>query len=370
MQDRNILITGSEGFIGKNLYYRLKESGFTQIYGWDKQNSIAELYDYLTKANTVFHLAGVNRPENISEFDEINSGLTATIVHYLVKIKKTPQIIFSSSTQVALDNPYGKSKRGAEELLKRYSEETGATVTVYRLTNVFGKWSRPNYNSVVSTFCHNIANGLSIEIHDKNKELELVYIDDVVKSFVSQLANIKKNGFIIKTGEPTYSITLGQLAELVTSLRNSRHDLVLSDFSDPFIKKLNSTFLSYLPEHNNFPITKEDNRGKLTELLKSKHIGQIFISTTKEGVIRGNHYHHTKVEKFCVIKGNAFISLRKIDSDSIIKYNVSGKKIEIVDIPPGYTHNIENIGKDEMICLFWASEIFDPENTDTYFLKV
>jgi UDP-2-acetamido-2,6-beta-L-arabino-hexul-4-ose reductase len=256
--------------------------------------------------------------------------------------------------------------------LKEYSKETNNNIVIYRLSNIFGKWCRPNYNSVVATFCHNIANNLPIMINNPENELRLIYIEDIIEDIIKCLEEDEDGYSGNRYIKPTYTVTVGKLASIINSFKESRDSMIIPDFSNPLIKKLYSTYLSYLPE-NEFSYelrTNKDDRGNLTELLKSPQFGQIFMSTTKPGVIRGNHYHHTKVEKFCIIKGKGRINFRKINCDNIISYEASDDRIEIIDIPPCYTHNIENIGSDEMIVLFWANEIFSKESPDTYSMKV
>jgi UDP-2-acetamido-2,6-beta-L-arabino-hexul-4-ose reductase len=302
----------------------------------------------------------------------VNTGLTSHILEELRGLNKRTPIVFSSSTQAALENDYGSSKKHAEDLLFRYGKETGAPVAVYRLTNVFGKWCRPNYNSVVATFCHNIANGLPITMSDSSARVKLVYVDDVIESFFRHLdGNEEHKNSILESG-PVFEVTLQQLADLIYGFKAIRESLRIPAMDDAFQKRLYSTYLSYLPvnEFSYRPLEREDNRGRLVELLKSPASGQMFVSTTHAGITRGNHYHHTKVEKFIVVKGKAIIRFRKIDSEEVITCNVSDNPIEIVDIPPGYTHHIENAGEEDMIVLFWANEIFDPGKPDTHFLNV
>jgi len=367
---RNILVTGAEGFIGKNLCVRLKEIGNLNIFKSDINTSERELRKYLNSADFIFHLAGVNRPENVNEFQKVNTGLTTSICDYLISLKKKTSIILSSSTQAELDNPYGISKREAENYVLNYSKITGAKVAIYRLPNVFGKWSRPNYNSVVATFCYNIANDIPIKINDPNSQISLVYIDDIVNSFISHLKiEIDRDYYNVT---PVFSITVGELASIVQSFKNKRKELQVNDLSNQLNRYLYATYLSFL-DKNDFKynaVSRGDNRGNLCELFKFPLGDQIFISTTKPGIIRGNHYHHTKTEKFCVISGSAIIRFRKIGDKEIIEYPANGNDIIIVDIPPGYTHSIENVGKDDMICLFWANELFNPEKPDTYYEEV
>jgi len=368
---RKVVVTGSKGFIGRHLMEALNRCPDVEVQGFDIDTSFGDLAKALVDADIVFHLAGVNRPERVEEYEEGNHLFTKKLCNILEEADKTPLVIFSSSIQVELDNPYGKSKIRAEEALKDWSRRTDAGIVIFRLKNVFGKWCRPNYNSVVATFCHNIERGLPISISDTAKEIELVYIDDVISAFMDCLEK-PQQGYEYKDVSPSFCITLGELANQIEMFRDIRQSLLLPDFSDPFTKRLYATYLSYLKE-NDFSYQlkiREDARGKLAEFLKQPHFGQIFISRTKPGITRGNHYHHTKVEKFLVVEGDAVIRFRKIDETDIIEYQVSGKDFKVVDIPPGYTHNIENVGQGELITLFWADEVFDPKDSDTYRLDV
>jgi len=370
---KTILVTGSKGFIGKNLIEGLKRQKYIEIKEFDIDDDLSTLKLHLEQSDLIFHLAGVNRPKRVEEFKIGNVNLTKTIVNLLENLKKPIPIVFSSSVQAALNNPYGISKKKAENILIEYSKKYGAKIYIYRLPNVFGKWSRPNYNSVVATFCYNISHGLDIVISDVKKEIELVYIDDVIDEFIKLISNSSDN--IIKIYykiKPSFKLTLGELADRIYQLRDIRKTLVIPDFADNFMKYLYATYLSYLDKKDlAYKLeTKDDQRGVLAEILKSNHFGQIFISRSHKRVIRGNHYHNTKVEKFCVIKGRAIIRLRNILENEIISLKVSDKKIKIIDIPPGYTHSIENSSQEELIVLFWANQIYDPNNPDTHFKKV
>ncbi len=382
-----VLVTGSQGFIGRNLIARLQCRDDIEIFGYDLANTPDDLAAWLDEADFVFHLAGVNRPQREEEFFEGNADFTRAICDRLARRTDPPPILLSSSIQAELENPYGRSKRLAEEAVMDYARETGMRAIIYRLTNVFGKWSRPNYNTVVATFCYNIAHDLPITISDPNRVVRLIHIDDVVRAFVSEL---QKDGgpegqkgsgpegrVLWRRVEPEYPVTLGRLAELIRSFRVMRDSLITPDFSDPFVKKLYGMYLTYLDEDDfAYDLTQRcDERGCLAEFIKSQHFGQIFVSRTKPGVTRGNHYHHSKAEKFLVLEGEAVIRFRKIQSDrgqrpEVIEYRVSGKDFRVLDIPPGYTHNIENVGDTELITLFWASEIFDPEKPDTFYEEV
>ena len=375
MKTKTVLVTGSKGFIGKNLTVRLKELDNVVIKSFNKEDNIETLKKYLRESDIIFHLAGVNRPKNVEEFERVNAGLTITLVALLEEMNKNIPIVITSSIQAESDNPYGKSKKMAEDELINYAKKNSVPVYIYRLPNVFGKWSRPNYNSVVSTFCYNISHNLNITISDPLRELELVYIDDIIDEFVSLLdredRDFHKHFYNIKR---TFMVTLGELADKLYKIKEVRKTLIVPDLSDDFMKALHATYLTYL-DKDDFSYemdSKEDKRGDFTELIKSDSFGQVSISGSRKGVVRGNHYHNTKNEKFCVIKGKAVIKFRNILDDKIIPYYVSDKKIEIVDIPPGYTHSIENLteGDGEMILLIWANEIFDSENPDTYYCEV
>jgi UDP-2-acetamido-2,6-beta-L-arabino-hexul-4-ose reductase len=369
---KKILITGAKGFVGRNLSVQLQELGKYELYLFDQDDPEENLTSYLQKADVIFHLAGVNRPVDNSEFAKVNTGLTERIISFLKEKNLHPKIVFSSSIQAELDNPYGLSKRNAENVLIDFSMETGTAVRVYRLSNVFGKWCRPNYNSVVATFCYNIANALPIQVNNPESEVKLIYIDDIVSGFISHIEEESTAFAGFDYVNPVFTVTLKTLSEKLYSFRSMRETLVLPDYSDLLTKYLYTTYLSYLPEDEfSYKLNSHcDERGNLTELIKSSQFGQIFVSTTKPGITRGNHYHHTKVEKFCVIKGKGRINFRKIDGEKVISYDVTGGQIEMVDIPPGYTHNIENTGDEEMIVLFWSNEMFSKDKPDTYFLKV
>ncbi len=369
---KTILVTGAAGFIGRNLVTALKCRTDVVLRTFGRQDGLSVLETVLDEADIIFHLAGINRPEEDEEFVSGNVGLTREIIGYLKKTSRTPMIIYSSSSQASLDNPYGRSKKVAEEVLLDYKRRTGASVYIYRLPGVFGKWSRPNYNSVVATFCHNIARGLDITISDADRELELVYIDDVVTAFCKHLDDERESTQQFLTITRSFRITLGNLANRIRQLHAVRKTLVVPDQADDFMKCLHATYLSFLPEDAfAHPIKLNvDNRGWLFELIKSKHFGQIFVSKTLPGITRGCHYHNTKIEKFCLIQGEGVIRFRHMVSDKVLVYPVNGIDIKVVDIPPGYAHSIENIGSTEMIVLFWANHVFDPEIPDTTYCEV
>ena len=365
-----VLITGSNGFIAKNLIEHLKRDEQIELYLFSKKDSHTILEAYVKEADFIFHLAGVNRPQNVNEFYEGNRDLTKSIVNILLKEDKNTPIVLSSSTQSALDNDYGKSKLEAEELLLHYSQKSNADIYIYQLPNVFGKWSKPNYNSVVSTWCHNIANDLEIQVSNRNVELNLVYVDDVVKSFINKLKNRSNEKYILI--DPLYKKTLGEIEKLLYQFKENRKTLIIPNVASGFERALYATYLSYLPT-NNFSYElkgHQDNRGTFYEILKTLDSGQFSLSTTAPGVKRGSHYHHTKNEKFLVVKGEALIEFRHIVTNKKVSYKVSDKKMEIVEMIPGYTHNIKNIGNEEMVLFLWANENYDNDNPDTYFLEV
>ncbi len=367
----NVLVTGAAGFVGQNLCIRLSREKDCTVLPFDIANEESELFELLPKADCIVHLAGINRPLNSSEFMAGNFGLTSTIADALEKMQRPVPIIFSSSIQAELENDYGKSKRAAEERLRAYSQRTGAPVRIFRFVNIFGKWCRPNYNSAVATFCYNAAHGLPLTIHDPEAPLRLIYIDDAVEAIVRELkAELK--GFAYASAEPVYETTVGQVAQMIQDIHEKRQNGFIGDYSDCFYKKLATTYLSYvdIPSLATAPEMKRDERGWLFELIKSEKAGQIFISTTRPGKERGNHYHDTKVEKFCLVKGKARISLRKVNSSQHYAFDVDDNSIQIVDIPPGYTHAIQNTGTEDCIVLFWANEVMDPTRPDTYRLEV
>lgn len=367
-----ILVTGAKGFIGKNLIAELKNREYNEIFQYDIDTDPSLLDEYCKKADFVFHLAGVNRPKEQSEFMEGNFGFTSKLLNTLKKYNNTCPVMLSSSIQATLDNPYGKSKKAGEDLLFEYGREVGAKVLIYRFPNVFGKWCRPNYNSAIATFCYNIARNLPITVNDPSVVMNLVYIDDVVNELINALKGKENRKGDFCEVPIVHTITLGQIVDLIYSFKRCREKYTIPDMSDAFTKKLYSTYLSYLPE-NQFSYELKmnvDNRGSFTEFIKTLDRGQVSVNISKPGITKGNHWHHTKNEKFLVVSGRGVIRFRKIDSDEVIEYHVSGDKLEVVDIPPGYTHNIENLGDTDMVTIMWANEPFDPEKPDTYYLEV
>lgn len=371
-----VLVTGAGGFIGKNLIAQLNMDKNISVLSYDVDNSLQDLKDFLESSDFVFHLAGVNRPKDESEFSTGNKGLTELVVDYLSdKFSRTgtaTPLMISSSTQAALDNPYGISKREAESVVFNYSKKTGSDFFVYRFPNVYGKWCRPNYNSAIATFCYSTARSMPITVNSRDAVMNIVYIDDVVRELVNAL-----RGEANRVGDycevpVTYKTTLGRIVDIIESFPQMRKDLLLPDFSDGLVKTLYSTYLSYLPEDQfSYPLKMNvDQRGSFTEFVKSCDRGQVSINVSKPGIVKGNHWHHTKTEKFLVVKGQGVISFRRIDSDQVITYHVSGETLEVVDIPTGYTHNIKNTGEEEMVTVMWANELLDPNHPDTYFLEV
>lgn len=379
-----ILVTGAKGFVGKNLSAELLNisegkcsfEGIpkgVQVFCTDIDTPCEELREYCRDCDFVFHLAGVNRPETTDEFAKGNTDSLRQLVAFLKEGGNTCPIALSSSTQAALDNPYGESKRQAEIFLSEYGKEAGVKTYIFRFPGIFGKWCRPNYNSVVATFCHNIANNLPIRIDDREREIRLVYIDDVVHSLlmcVVDSATRDDENFCKVL--PEHNVTLGKIADLLESFRDGRRKLQVPELSDPFVSALYATYLSYLPKDEfSYPLdTHSDYRGSFTEIIRTPDRGQFSVNISKPHITKGNHWHHTKNEKFCVVSGTGVIRFRRIDSDEVIEYFVSGDKIEVVDIPTGYTHNIENLGDTDMITFMWASEAFDPNRPDTFFLEV
>jgi UDP-2-acetamido-2,6-beta-L-arabino-hexul-4-ose reductase len=367
-----ILITGANGFIGRNLSATLKGLGYQRLLLIDKDTSDEMYKSYVKEAKFIFHFAGINRPTDPKEFIEGNVDSISKLIEMVKSTKSKAPIVVSSSIQALADNPYGKSKKAGEDLLLEFSKRQHHPIFIYRFTNVFGKWSRPNYNSVVATFCYNISRGLPIKINDENAKIALVYIDDVVAEMIRCLEGKTETIDGILRVLPEYEVTVGQLSKTIQGFAVSRNTLVLANQHDIFQKKLYATYLSYLDETQfSYELkSHQDQRGSFTELFKTFEQGQISVNISKPGITKGNHYHHTKNEKFIVVSGDALIRFRKVDDTKIIEYRVSGQKIQVIDIPPGYTHSIVNVGKQDLVTIMWASEIFDPLNPDTYPMEV
>ena len=398
----NILVTGAKGFVGRNLVENLKcirdgknttrpELKIDEIFEYDLESTKEQLFYYCERADFVFNLAGVNRPLDTSEFMKGNFGFTTDLLNELKKHKNTCPVMLASSVQATLkgrfqNSEYGKSKLAGEELFFKYGKDTGAKVLVYRFTNLFGKWCRPNYNSAVATFCYNTANDLPLQINDRNTELELLYIDDLVEGLLDALENkekcceyegveavAKENGKYVYI-PVTHKETLGSIADILESFKKQPETLIMPEIpAGSFAKKLYSTYLSYLPKEKvSFPLKMNtDNRGSFTELLKTTSCGQFSVNISKPGITKGEHWHNTKWEFFIVVSGKALIQERKIGTDEILEFYVSGEKIEAVHMLPGYTHNIINLSDTEdLITLMWANESFDKNRPDTFSEKV
>lgn len=394
----NILITGASGFVGKNLAESLKnirdgkdrtrpDLKIDEIFLYDIDSSKDDLETACKKADFVFNLAGVNRPKDNSEFIKGNFGFASDLLNTLKKYNNKCSVMLSSSVQATLigryDGEYGRSKKAGEELFFNYSEETGANVLVYRFPNLFGKWCRPNYNSAVATFCYNTANGLPITVNDRSTVLELLYIDDLVSEMLDALERKEHHCEFdgVKTvlcadgkycaAPITHLVTLGEIADLLDSFKNQPETLVIPEIpKNSFAKKLYSTYLSYLPKEKvSFPLKMNaDERGSFTELLKTNNCGQISVNISKPGVTKGQHWHNSKWEFFIVVAGHGLIEERKIGSDEVFRFEVSGDKIEAVHMLPGYTHNIINLSDTEnLVTVMWANESFDLNKPDTFF---
>lgn len=367
----NILVTGSKGFVGRNLIANLNTIENLNIIEFDKENSLIELENATKNCDFIFHLAGVNRPQNAEEFFSGNFGLTSDLIAFLKKHNNHAPILVTSSIQAEFDNDYGKSKKQAEDVIFEFSKEFKSKVYVYRLPNLFGKWSRPNYNSVIATWCYNISHSLDILVNDTSKELELAYIDDVIKEFISCLhgnPSMKDKFCYIPV---TYRKTLGEISNLIIGFEKSRNSLQLPRVDDEFAKKLYSTYLTYLDE-NDFSYELKmniDERGSFTEFLKFSQ-GQVSVNVCKPGITKGNHWHNTKVEKFIVVQGTGVFKFRKVGTNDVISYKFSSHDMKVIDVPPGYTHNFTNTGREDLIVLIWCNEIFDKNNPDTFFEKV
>jgi UDP-2-acetamido-2,6-beta-L-arabino-hexul-4-ose reductase len=372
------VITGADGFIGKNLRIRLNELGHTDATGITRTTPPEAMKEALTGADFVFHLAGVNRPQDPAEFLTGNISVTQNVCDLLAKAARHATVVFASSTQAALDNPYGRSKAAAEEAIRMYGMSTGAQVHVFRLTNVFGKWAKPNYNSAVATFCYNLTRGLPITVNDPSAHLQLLYVDDVVQRFVECIPQGVRDhasaGHRHSSDEagPVYVTTVGEVAEMLRSFSDSRTTLTTPRVGTGLIRALYSTYISYLPpEAFAYEVPRHgDPRGVFVEMLKTTDSGQFSYFTAPPGVTRGEHYHHSKTEKFLVIKGTARFGFRHIATGETHELVTRGGEARIVETVPGWTHNITNVGEDEMIVMLWANEIFDRQRPDTIAMKV
>lgn len=361
-----VLVTGADGFIGKNLCLKLSEFEGVEIFKFLRGASEDKLAEYVGASDIIFHLAGENRPVDEAQFAAVNVGLTQTLCRCLMMCTDSKTVVFSSSTQVDRDNPYGESKRGAEDHLCDLNKSSNHNVHIYRLPNVFGKWCRPEYNSVVATFCHNISRKLPIQVNNPDTDLNLVYIDDVISCFVGHI--LSKSSELFQEVKPLYSITLGKLVSILNEFENIGESLIVGDVGAGLMRALYATYVSYLPsERFVYSIPSYcDDRGVFVEMLKTQKSGQFSFFTAKPGVTRGSHYHHTKTEKFLVIKGSALFRFKHVLSGERYEYEVKEGEYKIVETIPGWAHDITNIGENELIVMLWANEIFERDAPDTY----
>lgn len=366
-----VLVTGVQGFIGKNLLIHFNELEQFSILTYSRENSVEELQGLVDQADAVIHLAGENRPKDISAFDEVNVCLTQSLCDAIRSTGRKIPLVLASSIQAEQDNPYGRSKLGAEKAVITLAEETGNPVYIYRLPNVFGKWCKPNYNSVVATFCYNIAHDIPIQINDASTQLRLVYVDDVVKEFL-RVIQLKSDSVTMLKVQSEYNLSLGELADQIKAFKNCRHSLVSEAVGEGLTRALYATYVSYFdPEQFSYPLPQYgDERGVFVEMLKTKDSGQFSFFTAHPGVTRGGHYHHTKTEKFLVIKGSARFGFRHIVTDEAFEIVTSGDQPQVVETVPGWVHDITNIGDDEMVVMLWANENFDRDHPDTIAAKV
>jgi UDP-2-acetamido-2,6-beta-L-arabino-hexul-4-ose reductase len=362
-----ILVTGSNGFIGKNLISRLKERLDSEILTFTRDDGYEVLESYVAKADAIVHLAGVNRPSDERDFFNVNVNFSSKLCDVITNEGRNIPLIFASSTQAEFDNHYGRSKLAAEKLFENFAIKTGAPIFIYRLPGVFGKWCRPNYNSVVATFCNNIANDLPISIDNPNKILKLVYVDDVVDEFLKVLNGINGNSHTSEIPQ-TYQISLGELADQLLKFKNCRTDLTLEQVGMGFIRALYSTYISYLPTNKFLYDLPQhiDQRGIFVEILKTKDSGQFSYFTIQPGVTRGSHYHHTKTEKFIIVKGTVMMRFRNLITNDLYEIRLFGDKPQVVDSVPGWVHDITNIGESSAIVILWANEVFNQIYPDTF----
>jgi UDP-2-acetamido-2,6-beta-L-arabino-hexul-4-ose reductase len=368
----NILVTGSNGFIGKNLIATLRHTDYFEIFEFNKETEQFKLDFFCKEADFVFHLAGINKAEEESDFMNGNYYLTSEILRLLKKHNNNCPVMFSSSIQADLDNPYGKSKKAAEDLVFSHGKEIGSKIFVYRLPNVFGKWCRPNYNSVIATFCYNVLHDLPVKVNNPDVLMNLVYIDDLVEELLKILKHHENTVSSYYEVPIVHTIKLREILDIIYSFKKSRIENKLPEITSEIIKKLHSTYLSYLPFNKmKYDLKMNiDNRGSFTEFIKTDKNGQISINISKPMIVKGNHWHHSKHEKFLVVNGVGVIRLRNYNSNEVIEYFVSGEKLEVIDIPSGYIHNIENVGNSNLVTIMWVNEIFDINNPDTFSLEV
>lgn len=365
-----IVVTGGDGFLGRTLRLRLAERGHHEVASLTRATDAESWREALAGADVVFHLAGVNRPKDPSDFTIGNAVLTAQVCDALAAAGRRAALVLSSSTQATLDNTYGRSKREAELAVQRYVESTGARGCVLRFPNVFGKWARPHYNSAVATFCYNIARGLAITVHDEEAPLRLVYVDDAVERMLALLPPASDTGFVDVT--PVYETTVGAVAALLRDFADSRSTLAIPRVGTGFIRALYSTYVSYLPpEAFAYPLVRhEDARGAFSEMLRTSDSGQVSYFTAHPGITRGEHYHHTKTEKFLVVQGRARFGFRQVITGERHEIDVDAAVPRVVEMVPGWAHNVTNIGDEEMVVLLWANEVFDSRRPDTVATKV
>ncbi|MNJ18003.1 NAD dependent epimerase/dehydratase family protein [compost metagenome] len=363
-----VLVTGAQGFVGQNLVSHLSERKDVEVLSFTRETPLRDLPQLVSTVDFVFHLAGVNRPQSPEEFKVGNTDLTAELCKAIANSNRPVSVLYTSSSQAELENPYGESKRGAEEALIALAADAGARVFLFRLPNVFGKWARPNYNSAVATFCHNISRDLPIQVNDQKAKINLVYIDDVIEKFIAVMDGKVSTDTAFVEVEPVYSTTVGALVDQLQAFHESRASLVTEPVGAGFVRALYSTYVSYLPtERFTYEVPKYgDPRGVFVEMLKTPDSGQFSYFTAHPGITRGGHYHHSKTEKFLVIKGTACFRFRHIVSGEFFELFTSGDKPEIVETVPGWTHDVTNVGEDEMIVMLWANEIFDRERPDTF----
>jgi len=366
-----VVVTGADGFLGRNLRWRLREQGMGDVLAITRATPESEWPGLLVGADAVFHLSGVNRPEDPAEFELGNAVQTRRLCDLLRQGGSNARVVLASSTQATLDNPYGRSKRAAESALMSHAQSTGAPVSVFRLPNVFGKWSRPFYNSAVATFCHQVARGLAVSVNDPNARLRLVYVDDVVDAFVAQMHLPRSTSGFAEVA-PVYDTTVGSVAESLQSFMDGRNALSIDRVGTGLTRALYATFVSFLPAASfAYDVPQySDPRGVFVEMLKTPDCGQFSYFTASPGVTRGGHYHHTKTEKFLVIKGTARFSFRNIDTGQTHELTTRGNVARIVETIPGWTHDITNIGDDELVVMLWANEVFDRQRPDTVAMPV
>ncbi|HML47423.1 MAG TPA: NAD-dependent epimerase/dehydratase family protein [Clostridia bacterium] len=362
-----LLITGSGGFLGKNLCAHLRSRGHSNLLEYARDTGPDALHRYAADCDFVFHLAGVNRPDRPEGFEE-NHAFTAALLEALERHQNKAPVLYASSAQAALENPYGLSKRRAEALLREYAARTGAKVYLYRLPGIFGKWCRPNYNSVVATFCDAAINGRPLRIDDPDAKLTLAYVDDVAGAMMDALERepLRRGDFC--EVEPVYRMTVGELATLIASFGESRAKRTVPDMGDALTAKLYSTYVSFLPEDGfGYPLTVHaDARGSFAEFLKSENAGQVSINVSKPGFTKGGHWHHTKIEKFLIVSGTGLLRFQRLGGGRLIEYPVSGADLQVIEVPPGYVHTVENTGTDDLVMVIWASQRFDPQRPDTH----